>query len=78
MPIRLGRGMRATLETVLDLQSQTELLSSLEIELFAHDYRKALIEMRNARRVAPANSSTLAAIKSAKSGKVTEVLFDEL
>lgn len=46
MTLRFGRVMRGMLETVLDLQSQPDGFSSKELESFAHEYRKALKEMR--------------------------------
>lgn len=78
MPIRLGRVMRGMLNTVIELQSQTDAFSSIEIQLLSHEYRKALREMRNVKRVPATNSTTLAAIKSAKSDRVAEVQFDDL
>lgn len=78
MTVRLGRVMRGMLETVLDLQSRPDAFSSKEFDQFVHEYRKPLNEMRKARRVPTQNSATLAAIKSAKSCNVTEVLLDDL
>lgn len=51
MSIRYGRAMKAILESILDLQSRPEVISSIYIDLFAHKYRKALREMRQVRQV---------------------------
>jgi hypothetical protein len=51
MTLRFGRVMREMLETVLDLQSRPECFSSKELDLFAHEYRRALKEMRRAREL---------------------------
>jgi hypothetical protein len=66
-----SRTMRELLLTTADLLLY-DLLQDADARLFVHKHRIALREMR------PANRTTLAAIKEAKSSNLSEVSPDEL
>lgn len=78
MPVRLSREMRDTYEAMLHSRSPSSAQGTL-FKFFVNKHRKVLREMlRQMQRQMLSNQETLAAIKAAEFGKVTEVSIDDL